>query len=59
MDPADEWMRSGIFDHFGCLIASAGSQGTVVVAEVDLARPAEWRWLGSPHDRPAWGSDVP
>ena len=64
MDPADEWMRSGIFDHYGRLVASAGTQGTVAVAEVDLARPARWRWLGDfqpriPRDRPVWATGDP
>jgi predicted amidohydrolase len=63
MDPADEWMRTGIFDHTGRLIATTGTQGTVAVAEVDLGRPADWRWLGHfksriPHERPVWSSDA-
>jgi predicted amidohydrolase len=62
MEPAHEWMRTGVFDHFGRLVASAGTQGTVAVAEVDLAQPADWRWLGHfqsriPHDRPDWSTD--
>lgn len=59
MKPADEWMRTGIWDHQGRLIASAGAEGTVAVAEVDLDRPAQWRWLGDyrpqiPRARPVW-----
>ncbi|MBI4875462.1 MAG: carbon-nitrogen hydrolase family protein [Acidobacteria bacterium] len=63
MKPADEWMRTGIWDHQGRLIASAGAEGTVAVAEVDLDRPAQWRWLGDfrpqiPRSRPVWRPDI-
>jgi predicted amidohydrolase len=62
MKPADEWMRTGIWDHEGRLVASAGAEGTVAVAEVDLDRPAEWHWLGNfrqqiPRARPLWRAE--
>ena len=45
-DISREWMVSAVFDHTGETIALAKEFGTVVVAEVDLAKPTIWRYLG-------------
>lgn len=45
-DISREWMVSAVFDHTGDTIALAKEFGTVVVAEVDLAKPTVWRYLG-------------
>lgn len=42
-----DWMISGVFDHYGQVLARAESFGTVVVAEVDLNQPARWNSLGN------------
>ncbi len=57
MAPADRWMRTGIFDHRGDLIATTSTEGTLALAEVDLEKKDVWPWLGHfrariPRDRP-------
>lgn len=42
----DRWMRSGIYDREGQLIADADHWGQVVVREVDLAQRTYWTGLG-------------
>jgi len=51
--------RSGIFDRRGERIADAKGDPDVLVAEVDLARPTVWPWIGFwgariAHEAPAW-----
>ena len=55
-----DWMRTGIWDRRGKLMAQAERWGEVVVAEVDLAEPTYWQWLGDfrariERERPAAG----
>jgi predicted amidohydrolase len=64
MEPEDHWMRSGIWDREGNLIAAAGAWGTVAVAEVDLNKRFDNKWLGDfrnhiPRERPLWDSGQP
>ncbi|MFN4257961.1 MAG: carbon-nitrogen hydrolase family protein [Gemmataceae bacterium] len=58
-DISRHWMVSAVFDHEGKTIALAKDWGSVVVAEVDLARRARWVSLGDfkaeiPRHRPEW-----
>lgn len=64
MRPSDEWMRTGVFDHQGRLIAAASAEGSVALAEVDLDQATDWRWLGRfrariPRDRPVAVAEPP
>lgn len=46
-DPAKhDWMITGIFDHYGDILAKADTWGTIAIAEVDLDQPAHWNSLG-------------
>lgn len=40
------WMISGIFDHYGDVLAKADVFGTMAMAEVDLNAPTHWNSLG-------------
>jgi predicted amidohydrolase len=56
--------RSGVFDRRGERIADATTDPEVVVAEVDLARPTIWPWVGLwrariGHEAPAWTTSPP
>ncbi len=41
-----DWMITGIFDHYGDVIAQTNDWGHIAIAEIDLATPAHWNSLG-------------
>ena len=43
---SSQWGYSAVWDHAGRTIAKAQDWGTVVLAEVDLAEPTRWKYLG-------------
>jgi predicted amidohydrolase len=59
MEPWHHWMRTGIWDREGNLIATQKNWGSVAVAEVDLNERFDHKWLGDfgnhvPRERPLW-----
>jgi predicted amidohydrolase len=64
MEPWTHWMRSGVWDRQGNLIAAAKAWGTVAIAEVDLNERFDDKWLGDfrnhvPRERPLWDDAKP
>lgn len=45
-DPKSSWMITGVFDRDGRILTRAEQQGDVVIAEIELGRPAVWHSLG-------------
>lgn len=45
-DAAADWMISGIFDHYGDVLAKASQWGSIAIAEVDLSAHTHWNSLG-------------
>ena len=57
MEPWTHWMRSGVWDREGNLIAAARNWGTLAIADVDLNERFDHKWLGDfrnhiPRERP-------
>lgn len=57
--PNQEWMLSAVWDRTGRPVAKGEEFGSVVIAEVDLAKPLLWNSLGDfqaelPRHRPVW-----
>lgn len=53
-----DWMISGIYDHYGDVLAKAERWGSIAITEVDLNEPVRWNSLGDfkaqiPVHRPA------
>lgn len=46
-DPANQWMISAIYDHYGEVLAQAKQWGSIAITEVDLNQPAIWNSLGN------------
>lgn len=64
MEPWTHWMRSGVWDREGNLIAAAKNWGTVAIVEVDLNERFDHKWLGDfgnhvPRERPLWEDAQP
>ena len=45
-EPGRDWMLSAVYDHTGTPLVQGKKWGTVVTAEVDLAKPLNWNSLG-------------
>lgn len=61
-DHETNWMKTAVWDREGNPIVEAGNWGSVVVAEVDLSRPAYWEFLGDFQSRiaregPVWEAE--
>lgn len=41
-----DWMISGIFDHYGDILAEAKDWGSLAITEVELSAPTHWHSLG-------------